>query len=208
MSADVAVVYVHGDYVRPAFMRSVIEHAVLDERVAAVKGFGPSSLLASTRNKACGWFLGHAEYRWLWFLDADIEIERDTLSKLLDVADQDEDGLTVVTGHYWGFASDGGLESVWAQMGEDGKRFRLTELPSEYPAELVGTGAGCLLISRSVLEIVSARHRDDPYRWFGHDLDENARLGEDYTFCYRALEAGFKVLGVDAPVKHHKLQAI
>lgn len=206
MSKDVALIYTHGDHVRPAFMRSVIEHAVPDDRVGIVRGFGPSGLIASIRNKACGWFLGNPQYEWLWFLDADIQIEPDTLSRMFEVANLDE--LSLVTGHYWGLGDDDGPVSVWVQFDKAGERKRLRQLPDAFPVELAGTGAGCLLMHRNVLEIVGSQNRDDPYRWFGHDIEGDVRLGEDYTFCNRVIQAGMKVWGADAPVKHHKLVAI
>ena len=75
--------------------------------------------------------------------------------------------------------------------------------------ELGSCGMGCTLIHRNVFEKLQQILSDDPWPWFGHDIIQTVRgaerAGEDVTFCKRAREAGFKIVGhCGVTVEHYK----
>lgn len=201
---NVALVYVHGDEVKAAFMRSILEHA--HGRVGAVKGMFSGALVANGRNRSVRWFLERSpRLEWLWLVDSDMEIGPGTLSSLLAYGEEP----CVLSAATWGLGGPGGALMTWADcMSEEGKPGRMAKLPEHDCIPLVAAGTGCMLIHREVLSTLEVEHADDPWPWFGHDVVGDSRLGEDYTFCYRARAAGFRILGVNTPVKHHKLVPI
>jgi hypothetical protein len=68
--------------------------------------------------------------------------------------------------------------------------------------EVAGAATGCLRLSRRVLEALTERHADNWY-WTGEgkrnvvlfdfETHDHVFHGEDYVFCRKAREAGFKV---------------
>lgn len=207
---SVALVYVHGESVKSAFMSSVLCQVTVDDwapyLIGSVKGQAGAALVAEARNNAVRWFLDQpGSLEWLWFVDADIEIMASTLQDLL-AATQGEPGVFCAAA--WGRMRDGPA-LVWA-VREGGGLRRLRSLPSAHCTRLEACGTGCTLIHRTVLERVAGAHPSDPWPWFGHDIDHDAagkayRLGEDFSFCLRVAAAGFPVFGVNTPVRHHKL---
>ena len=76
------------------------------------------------------------------------------------------------------------------------------------PVELASIGVGCVLIHRRVLVKMREDYGKDPWPWFGNDIVRlgpgAVRIGEDMTFCCRAIRSGFSVWGIGVPVKHRK----
>jgi hypothetical protein len=70
---------------------------------------------------------------------------------------------------------------------------------------VAATGAAFLLIHRSALEAIRTRAYNKTFTWFQETEMGGRPVGEDITFCLRALESGFKTFvhtGVE--VGHHK----
>jgi hypothetical protein len=66
--------------------------------------------------------------------------------------------------------------------------------------QVAGTGAACLLIHKSVLEQMrdfehprGKRGFNDAYPWFQETEHNGEPVGEDITFCWRAIQLGFPV---------------
>ena len=171
------------------------------------------------RNQIVESFLEKRFGHWLLFLDNDVVFPADTMERLLALADPDEvpilgglyltplqpdpDDLTRME-HLPTWTYDGGQERTPV----------LSVDFSEPLMELHSCGMGCTLIHRRVLETMRDAYRDDPWKWFNHDLvqvgdREPERLGEDLAFCVRARNLGFKVHGTpDVRCGHIKTQLL
>lgn len=67
----------------------------------------------------------------------------------------------------------------------------VTQFDPNIPFEVDMVGAGCLMIDRSVLEKMKAPW----FEWLCDrpDLPENKRYSEDFAFCMKAREMGYKI---------------
>jgi len=132
------------------------------------------------RNKAREFFLAH-DYDYLLFVDTDVLLPKDALSKLLS------DSKDVVGGVYLTRQLLMGklfILPVVADFSSDPKCCRPMMLPeamNDDVKEVAWIGFGCMLISRKVLEKVSMRYY------------EKSMSGEDVAFCVDSRAAGFRV---------------
>jgi hypothetical protein len=202
----IAAAYVHGGTVRHEFMVCLQDLVLRERRIAAIiQSQGP--YIPQNRNMVCEKFLQlppDVKVEWLWFFDIDIEFGPEILDKLLKVADPVK--RPIVGALYLNqvpMKPPGTWWPVWAD--EEG---RVEEVVMGEVYDLKVVGMGCTLIHRSVIEKLHATHTDDPWRWFGHDILYREgipeRVGEDETFCSRAISAGFSVHGLAELVTHHK----
>lgn len=211
---SVLVGYVHGGSFCSEFAKSLREFYREDASRRKLVG-GESEVrglyVADNRNAVCRNFIS-ARYpdgtqpQWLLFLDTDIQFTCEQVYALLDAADANE--RAIVGGLYFGYM-DGQPIPVWRQIhaalpGGWGTMGTVT-LNTIEPIDAVGMGF--TLIHRNVLEAIP--DVGDEWRWFGHDLHEGKRLGEDLTFCARAKAVGFTTWGDSRViVKHIKPLAI
>ena len=206
-NTQVALAYVHGETVKGIFMDSVVQNVLLDERnrrlVGAVKGLH-GTIVPRVRNDAVRWFLKETTLPWLWFLDTDMQPATYTLPDMLDAVSGV--GPCIASAATRGLVADGPKLTWLAEDGEGGLYFVLE--PESRCTEILACGAACTLIHREVLVAVERNHTKDSWPWFGHDLVNGQRQGEDLTFCYRARAVGYHVYGVDTPVNHFKLMPI
>ena len=169
-------------------------------------------LMAASRNQTARSFLAADSADWLWLVDSDIAFSPEASSRLLAVADPVE--RPIVTGAYWNDFGDSGHCLTWCVETDDGPGLVKVLPPANRLMELRSCGMGCTLIHRTVFEKLAELHRDDPWPWFGHDVDEPrpgefTRAGEDVTFCLRARKAGFKIVGhCGVVVEHHKAHRV
>jgi len=131
------------------------------------------------RNNACQDAL-NGGFEWLFFLDDDIAAPSDTVLRLMQ-RKQD-----IISGLY--YRRHDGVQPCMQAIGGGW----ITEVPFGQVIEVGLVGAGCLLIHRRVLETMKERW----FEWLSDrkDLPENQRFSEDFAFCVRARQAGFKVL--------------
>jgi hypothetical protein len=133
------------------------------------------------RNHAVQLALDHG-FTHLFFLDDDVIPPPDAISRLTI------QGAPITSGLYYRRAAP--LLPVALYETEQGPA-HIVEFPGDLIwADLVG--AGCLLIETDVL-------RKIPAPWFQwtidrHDLPESQRCSEDFYFCRRAREYGFKIV--------------
>lgn len=197
MKHSVLAGYLHPNRVSHSFMESLWsvadyerEHRDLLWRRFAVRS-GP--YLDKSRNAVARVFLDQSSCDWLWFVDTDMGFEPDTLSRLVDLADPVE--RPVVGALYYG-QIDGKTDGMG---GWETRKFPLVysctngvfheaqDFPDDSLIQVAGTGGGCLLIHRSVLEGLRAAYGGDT--WFDYLWDgRGERLGEDLSFFARLAE--------------------
>jgi hypothetical protein len=175
--------------------------------------------LVEARNNAVKLFLEEDTADWLLWLDTDMGFAPDTLDRLMAVADPVSRpivGALAFTSREDVPDGLGGWRTAPTptvfQWGErDGETGFVIDY--DYPRdELVrcaGTGSACILIHRSVFEAVAAEVGPIWYDRFENPTSKDRYVGEDLSFCLRAVAAGFPV-HVDTRVKttHQKLRWI
>lgn len=204
----IAAAYVHGGNVRHEFMVALQDLVLRERRIAAVvQAQGP--YIPQNRNLVCERFLQlPVRCEWLWFFDVDIQFGPDVLDHLLDAADPVD--RPIVGALYLNQVTGKPIGTWWPTWSDKDGRIEKVVMGEVY--DLATIGMGCTLIHRSVLEKLAQVHEDDPWHWFGHDIVSRKgvpeRVGEDETFCNRALNAGFPVHGVATLVNHYKTVSI
>jgi hypothetical protein len=174
---------------------------------------GPHGLVEG-RNLAVAHFLDNTPHEWLFWVDTDMGFEPTALDRLMEAADPDTRPVV------------GGLCFAAKLAAGDGYNgFRLRPLPtifglakdteghigfvnrSVYPrdslVQVAGTGSAFILIHRTVLEDIRAKHGDE---WYSPISYENGKpISEDLSFCWRVGDLG-KPMFVHTGVKttHHK----
>ena len=154
--------------------------------------FPISSHLARNRNYVVAEAL-KGDYDGVLFLDADISIpDEKFLDKMIETGYKLD--AKVVGGAYR--MKKGEEYILIAGKEKDGKIQNIREKPKE-PLLVEGAGTGCLLIYREVLQKLS-----DP--WFEIKDKPNLEVEpEDFYFCRKAREAGFKIaLDTRFPTNH------
>jgi hypothetical protein len=164
--------------------------------------------IASTRNDLTRIFLDETGCDWMWMVDADMGFKPDTLDRLLEVLDMtpplDRGGVAGALCFSWRPEEPDGMggyrcRPIPTLFGWDGRGFQVAEsYPHNTVVKVAGTGAACLLMHRSVMELLREKHGDDwwtPVRYPDGDF-----ISEDLSFCYRAGEAGFPIF-VDTSIK-------
>jgi hypothetical protein len=192
--------YVHPTEVAVSFHESVLGLVMHDfnhdRRI--VDGGGrlarySSANISNARNGIVRHFLDGTKAEWLWFVDADMSFPPDTLDRLLVEADATR--APIVGGLCFG-TDEGQLFSTLYDltMCEDGRpqMVRYNDWPENTMFQVTATGAACLLIHRTVLEALRARHAE-PFPWFAESVLGDSPMGEDINFCLRAGAAGFPV---------------
>lgn len=146
------------------------------------------SLITRARNEMTASFLA-SEFSHMMWLDADIEFTPEDVAKVWNL---DAD---IAVAFYSMKRSDMPL-SAW----KDGRLVKIEECPNE-PFEVDYAGTGFMLIRRSVIETMAKTSENY--------LGPNGRVpalymtpihndvfeSEDYNFCRRARECGFKIVG-------------
>lgn len=151
------------------------------------------------RNLAVDHFL-ETDADMILFADSDMEYEDDTLDRLLEYIDPTE--RPVISGMYMMTLDEGVRPSLFYRKnwkGEDGEdQIRMIAhdpaidgpIPEDELVKVDGTGAGCLLIHRSILEAM-AKVYGKPRPWFGEDIFDGVIYGEDFFFNMRTAQMGF-----------------
>lgn len=149
--------------------------------------FIAGSIIQNSRNYLCKVFLERG-FDWLYFWDADLVIHDLTfLEKLLDTAHTLN---AQVVGGVYRIKAPGQKTSVTRYLDSSrtplkSENYKLGELKTPQLVDCIATGS--MLIKRQVLETI-------PDPWF--EFQDFKNLGvwpEDYTFCDKAHQYGFKV---------------
>ena len=154
----------------------------LDEDYDVKVDYVVGGQIAHNRNKLVSRFL-KSKYEWLLFIDSD------TLPPF-DVLEMTKNGKDICSGIYFQWKDNKLIPLVYKKNKNDfHEEYKVfNEVSEEDLVEVDGFGAGCLLIHRKVLEKV-----EKPWFLFEYNEDGLVALGEDFYFCQKAQEAGFKV---------------
>lgn len=158
------------------------------------------SLVTRARNEMTASFLSTSHTHQCW-LDADIEFEPDGVARLWNLDADIAVGLYSMKRH------DMPL-SAW----RNGKLVDLTECPKE-PFEVDYAGTGFFMIKRHVIEALSktCEWYEGPHcrvpALYMTPIHNDGFESEDYHFCRKAREAGFKIIADPAIKLGHWGQA-
>lgn len=196
----VGIGYCHPEMVSGQFTSSLIGVLLHDAHAVGriVKHGGVISMLsspriASTRNQIIRQFLG-SNAKYLLFIDADMTFEPDTVERM--VATMREHKLTMLGGLAFVLSRQTRMLSPTMNILTNADPIR-TEPVMDYPANAVcrvdTTGAACLMLDRVCLEDVYKMNADSPFPWFAETVNGVEEIGEDVTFCIRAMNAGHEL---------------
>jgi GT2 family glycosyltransferase len=178
------------------FARAVMRLQMSDVRghFAGVIDRRSGANISKPRNEVVKAYLddGFAEEaHWLLWLDSDMVPREDLLVRLLAAADAAQarvvGALTVMD------LGETGWTPNLFQFAPDGAGY--TRVQFDYPdgavVQVAATGAACLMVHRDVLREMREHFASD-YAWFGETVVRTGSgehwLGEDVTFCTRAVE--------------------
>ena len=165
--------------------------------------------IASGRNTVVRRFLEDDSFgEWLWMIDTDHSFNIDALDKLLEVAHPQH--RPIVGALCFSGGRSGQMEPTMYRFVRDGDGKGMSSVIEDWtPGSLVEvavTGAACMLVHRTVLETIGEQFgHQAPMEWFAESWADGSDYGEDWTFCIRARQLGYKIFvhtGVEAP--HHK----
>ena len=166
---------------------------------------GHASRIHVGRNEIVQSFLDDSDAEWLFFIDADMGFSPTVVEDLIDAADPKE--RPVVGGLCFGQKTDGTGEFHAQRARQIPTIFTMAETVDEvgfvpmlhYPRnELVkcdATGAACVLIHRSILELIREQYGES---WFSlMEISKGKRgrteFSEDMSFCVRVIAVGKSV---------------
>jgi hypothetical protein len=122
------------------------------------------------------------DFEWLFFLDDDTIPPWDAIPKLMSHK------KPIVSGLYYRRSPP--ICPVMLKNTPNGRQW-VTEFNSPSLIEVDFVGAGCLLINKEVLKKLN-------YPWFEwkvdrYDLPPDQRMSEDFSFCEKARQQGYKI---------------
>lgn len=209
-SDAVTVAYVHSNEVAHSWHMSLLELVAWDlaHEGRVFRGgwlamrYGTDGLPAA-RNEAVQQFLQDKDAEWLFWTDTDMGFRPDTVDQLLAVADPAERPIVgALCFAQRELTSDGmgGYRCAprptifdWVELenGHQGFHGR-TVYPVNALVRCAGTGSACILIHRSVFERIHEEHGPN---WYTRATNATTgqRMGEDLSFCMRAVALGIPV---------------
>lgn len=199
--AGVHLAFCHGGDVRGmwAFHYGMLRaHDAATRGLIKSVGIAEGLYIAKNRNAIVRRFLEQCGETYLMFMDHDNPFEVDQFYQLYDAAIKHQ--APILTGWYCAFMAES-LQCTWLERKSDGLMGTMTNFTGDVQ-ELKGgvCGMGFTLIRRDVLEAMRTAMPNHKDAWFGHDevVDSTGQtdaMGEDTTFCLRALALGFKTYG-------------
>jgi len=138
------------------------------------------------RNEFARQFLAEG-YEWLLQIDMDVAFPMDTLQKFL------AHGKDVVFGMYV-LNMGKRLHASFYEMNEK-KRYAPIGAFGDGLIEIDAGGTGLCLTHHTVMEAVEKLDYGDTFPWFDLTPTQGGWYSEDFTFCQRIKEAGYKIYG-------------
>jgi hypothetical protein len=169
--------------------------------------------IAASRNKMARGFLDTTDCEWLWMVDVDMGFGPDTVDRLIDSADPDNRPVMGAlcfamrrqrTADHW--AERMRIQPTlyeYLDLGAEVGFRPLLDYPRGEVVPVAGTGAACLLIHRTAIEQVQAKHGRVWFDPITHPTGDNGAprtFSEDLSFCVRLAGVGIPV-HVDTAVK-------
>lgn len=188
----------YGGMCHAAFHRSAMETAI-DMTNAGIDFTWSTpfneSLITRARNKLVHEFL-QTDFRYLFFIDADIEFQADDIAKLWNRQ------APCICAAYPMKRPDAPL-SAWRQ----GKICEITDDDKEI-FEVDYAGTGFMLVSRETILSMQKQYQEtkhteaegEMYALFDTIIHDDTYLSEDYTFCKRYRDMGGQIL-LDPTIK-------
>lgn len=198
--------------------RDVLLHDVFGPRRIVVEGklremrkFTGTGGIVAGRNLLAATFLDSTDAEWLFMVDTDMGFAGDTVERLLAAADPVE--RPVVGALCFALKQDGRAAYYEQRFALVPTLFHYVELSAagevgfyafeDYPRDelvaVAGTGAACLLVHRTALEAVRAKHGAVWFDLVTHPTGDRGKprvFSEDLSFCIRLAD-------VDVPVHVH-----
>ncbi len=204
MTEQVTVCYLHpSDDLAVSFHHSFLNMALYDmggprNIIKPLPGVCSTGGIAKGRNVLTRKALDQTECDWVFWVDADMGFEPDTIERLLMVADKDERpvvgglcfGQTIETTDRAATPRLSMFPTIYNWSPEHAVFERMSDYPRDTLVRCAGTGAAALLVHRSVFEKIAAEEGD---AWFSHQLHPTGpggpygHFGEDMSFCMRLM---------------------
>lgn len=178
--------------------------------IADVIDLESSPRIAAARNQIVERFLA-SPHDYLFMLDSDILVRENTLD-LLVASTPDVPAIT--SGLYFGGRLHGRQNAHIYRLNEDNSGFVPIEGvkgPGQWGPiiPIHAVGAGCLLMHRDALTRIGDHNRDSSFPWFVEGTGGGREIGEDMSFCLRALQLGIPIVcNTSVIVGHVKLGVI
>jgi len=203
MKKECAIAIPCAQVVEPRVLQSmmgVVNHAANNGIKIPFIGVTERTLIEDARNTLAEQFL-KSETEWMFWMDSDMVFPPDTLKQLFDVAEAKD--AKMVTGIYYQRKGKN-LPCLWSRGDEldDGTKtalespkgktnkylgtFMVVHPDKKEPFEAHAAGFGCVLVHRSVFEVM-------PRPWFQF---VKGVCSEDFYFFVNAQEMGFKLWAV------------
>ena len=207
---QVVIAYIHSGSLSSYFTESLIATLLLDgQRKRKIVGLlqeWSSANISAARNLLTQRFLDDYQAEWLLWVDSDMQFGADALDALL--ASADPDSAPIVGGLCFGMMQ-GRLFPTIYMLAEDDEGKARTVRVGQYPADalvkVAGTGAAFLLIHRTALDTIRGRGFNPTFPFFQETEMHGQPVGEDVTFCLRALACNLPIhVNTAVKVGHHK----
>ena len=175
--------------------------------VGGVMTVSAGPLVALSRNLLAARFLD-SPLEWLCTTDTDIVFNPDAVDRLFEVADPEE--RPIVSGLYYVLKDSRLMPAAYVNMSEAPE---LDLRPLAEPDKVSGVirvaavGCGFMLIHRSVFEVMRKRISDGGQGngWYRETVIDGEDIGEDISFCLRAMGMEIPVyLNADVRLGHVK----
>lgn len=210
---DLVLGYCHTGLLCHPFVESLVNLSFYDAKhnhiIRAIVSVG-DAYIPDARNLLVKKFLGLGG-DWLLSVDHDMTFPANFADVMLGLAEANPD-KKIIGALYFNWLDDKKLWSTWMEKTDKALFTTVTWLDPDCFKELSACGMGATIIHRTVFEEIAKRTQGDNWTWYGHDLYDNGqgpeRLGEDLTFCKRAMDAGFKIWGYSGLTLGHVKQQI
>ena len=140
------------------------------------------------------------DVEWTFWLDSDMVFMPDTLNLLLETAEKNNyDILTTVCYQRRGEHAPCLMKKL--EIGEDYLAdFKEFDSIPDHIFEAAGCGFGCVLIRTKVFK--------DVFEKYGDMFGPISNMSEDYSFCYRARQLGYRIYADPSHIIGHIGQSI
>lgn len=196
---DVYIANVNPGLVRHEFLLSLLQLMVHDIQGANRMGHivprvaGP--LLDVYRNMCVQHFLSETEDSIFASFDSDMVLPSNTLEVLAPLCTEE---TPVISGLYFMVLEEGIRPAIFNLKPKEQESGRIVQMmtpeetwPEDEIVECDASGAGVMLVHRSLLEKMAVTY-GDPEPWFACHTFDHVKFGEDFTFGMRVKEMGHR----------------